>query len=367
MITRKFLGIGSLMLALGWLVAAALAQSSAPKTAGEAYKNIEVLKDVPADQLIPAMQFISASLGVGCEHCHVRGAFEKDDKDAKKAARKMMQMMSAINQNNFEGHLEVTCNSCHHGELHPASVPAVQAEDTPPPMHSAEAPPSNLPSGVSLVDKYLQALGAPTDLQKLSTRIEKGKVTMFPGRDFPVESNYKGSDDFASTIHMPDGDLVTGYNQHGGWQVVPGRPLHPMSDADIRAAKLDSTFYFPLHIKELFGEFKTVATDKVGDHTVDVVVARQEKQPPAKLYFDTDSGLLLRVLRYDQTPLGRLPAQTDYSDYRAVNGIKIPFERITARPSRRVTVKIDQIEQNIAIDDSKFEMPAAASASPPPK
>ena len=63
---------------------------AAPKTASQQFKNIQVLKDVPADQLIPAMQFITASLGVDCEYCHVEHAFDKDDKKPKVMARKMM-------------------------------------------------------------------------------------------------------------------------------------------------------------------------------------------------------------------------------------------------------------------------------------
>src|SRR5262249_55732731 len=119
------------------IVATAWAQSKppspAPKTAAEAYKNIKVLKDAPADQLLPAMQFISTSLGVGCDHCHVRGAFEKDDKKPKETARKMMQMTMAINQNNFDGHRDVTCYSCHHGTSHPIAIPMIPDEDVVPP------------------------------------------------------------------------------------------------------------------------------------------------------------------------------------------------------------------------------------------
>ena len=91
----------------------------APKLAQDQFKNIKVLKDVPADQIFPAMQFITASLGVECEYCHVRGEkgmeFDKDDKKTKQTARKMMEMMFAINKDNFENHREVTCYSCHRG------------------------------------------------------------------------------------------------------------------------------------------------------------------------------------------------------------------------------------------------------------
>ncbi len=372
MITRKLLAISSLSLALAWIVATSLAQSaasapnSAPKTAADAYKNIQILKDAPAEQLLPAMQFMSASLGVGCDHCHVRGGFEKDDKEPKQVARKMMQMMAAINQNNFDGHREVTCYSCHHGGAHPVSVPAVMEENAPPAMPGAGTPSSDLPGGDKLVEKYLQALGSADDLRKLSTRAEKGKAVMLPGREFPIDTAYQGPDKYSSTVHLPDGDMVTGYNQHGGWMITPGRPLHEMSDAEVNAAKLDSTFYFPLHVKGLFNQVTTTGMDKIIGHSVYVVTGKREGQPPVELYFDLESGLLLRLLRYDETPVGWLPVQADFSDYREVNGIKIPFTRTTTRPARRMTVNIEQVEQNTKIDDSKFDKPAAASAPAQP-
>src|ERR1700686_4985221 len=100
-----------------------------PKKAEEQFKNIQVLKGVPAEQIFPTVQFISAALGVECEFCHVHNAFEKDDKKPKQTARKMMEMMFAINKDNFEGHREVTCNSCHRGSAHPRAIPAVMTEE----------------------------------------------------------------------------------------------------------------------------------------------------------------------------------------------------------------------------------------------
>jgi photosynthetic reaction center cytochrome c subunit len=366
MLFRKFILDLSLLTLFSVVVhAQSLPVNPAPKTAAEAYKNIKILKDAPAEQLIPAMQFISTSLGVGCDHCHVRGAFEKDDKQSKQTARKMMEMMVAINQNNFNGHRDVTCYSCHHGVSQPISIPVIAEEDIPPPT-SSDTPPADLPNADKLIEKYIQALGNVADLHKLSSRVEKGKAIVLPGREFPTEMAYKAPDSVIATIHMPDGDLMTGRNQSGGWAVTPGRPVHDMSDAELDAARLDSTFYFPLHVKELFTEFKTTGVDKVGGRAVYVVTGRREKQPPVNFYLDQESGLPLRLVRYDETPVGRIPVQTDFSDYREVNGIKIPFTRITARPARRITIKIDQIEQNTAIDDSMFMKPTAATASGQP-
>src|ERR1700686_4050653 len=113
--------------------AGAAAQTAAvapvPKKAEEQFKNIQVLKGVPAEQIFPTMQFITASLGVECEFCHVQNAFEKDDKKTKQTARKMVEMMFAINKDDFEGHREVTCYSCHRGSAHPQAIPAVMTEE----------------------------------------------------------------------------------------------------------------------------------------------------------------------------------------------------------------------------------------------
>src|SRR5262249_38089234 len=100
--------------------------------AAEQFKNIQILKDMPADQLIPAMQFMTASLGVDCEYCHVEKAFDKDDKKTKGYARHMMEMMFNINKENFDNQRWVTCYSCHQGSPHPPSVPAVAAKEKPP-------------------------------------------------------------------------------------------------------------------------------------------------------------------------------------------------------------------------------------------
>src|SRR5467141_4603617 len=131
-------------LSLLLVIAGAWAQSTAPngprtpaaaagtKLAEEQFKNVQALKGIPADQVVPSMQFIAASLGVECEYCHVHGAMEKDDKKPKVTARKMMAMMMAINKDNFEGRREVTCFSCHRGSTDPVATPVISGEEPKP-------------------------------------------------------------------------------------------------------------------------------------------------------------------------------------------------------------------------------------------
>ena len=109
-------------------------QGNSPALTETVFKNIQVLKGIPSDQLIPAMQFITASLGVGCNYCHVQDHFDKDDKKPKQIARDMMRMMFAIDKNSFEGNREVTCYSCHRGLLRPEAVPIIGSEVQPKPQ-----------------------------------------------------------------------------------------------------------------------------------------------------------------------------------------------------------------------------------------
>ncbi len=338
----------------------------APKLAEEQFKNIKVLKGIPAEQVFPAMQFITASLGVECEYCHVREgkgmAFDKDDKKPKLTARKMMQMMFAINKDNFEGKREVTCFSCHRGAADPIGTPLVAAEDAAPEPSGEKKPAAApaLPTADQLFDKYLSAAGGAEAVQKITSRVEKGTLTAFGGQHFPVDVYSKAPDKRVSVMHIPGGDSVTGFDGHSGWLSVPGRPPHIMNADEISGARLDADLRFPVDAKTSASKWMVSSGEKIDSHDTTQVVGQTEGQPPLKLYFDSQSGLLLRLVRYNETPLGRLPTQVDYSDYRDADGVKLPYRWSLARPGNRFSIQVDELHQNVPVEDSKFIAP------PPP-
>jgi photosynthetic reaction center cytochrome c subunit len=361
----------SLTLAATLLTTAALLASSqtppappVPKTASEQFKNIQVLKDIPADQLIPAMQFMTASLGVECEFCHVHGAFDKDDKKPKVTARKMITMMLAINKDNFDGHREVTCYSCHNGATHPISTPVIAAieESSKPDAADESAEKSALPPAEQLLDKYLAAVGGPDALKKITSRTESGTAS-FNGQSVSVDLYAKAPNQRLSAMHLKDGESLTAFDGHQGWLSVPAR-VHMMSAAENAAAGIDADFYFPITIKTLYDKFRVEPGEKIDGHDTYLITGRKEGQPPLRLYLDTQTGLLLRLVRYAETPLGRNPTQIDYADYRQADGIKIPFRWTLARPGNRFTIQIEKVQQNVPIDDSKFVAPPPP-ANPP--
>ncbi len=341
------------------------------KTAAEEFKNIQVLKNIPADQLIPTMQFIGASLGVECEFCHVAHEMDKDDKKAKKTAREMMRMTFAVNQNNFSGEREVTCNTCHRGSIHPQAIPAIMTESPKPGApdsdHDDAASLASWPSGSSVMAKFIEALGGKPALEKITTRVEKGNALLAGGHGLPIEILAKSPDARVSVMHTANGDSVTAFNGHVGWLAAPGRPLREMSASDQYAARLDATVMFPTNLAAMFDELKLQPhPETVEGHAATVVWGITKGQPPVHLYFDPQSGLLVRMLHYIDTALGLNPMQVDYSDYRDVGGVKTPYRWTIARPSGAFTIQLDEVQNNGSIDAARFTEPAQPPESGAP-
>lgn len=352
----------------------AATNGTGPKKAEEQFKNIQVLKGVPAEQIVPTMQFITASLGVECEFCHVQKAFEKDDKKPKQTARKMMEMMFAINKDNFAGHREVTCYSCHRGSAEPRAIPAVMTEEakeagpeeTMGGPKAAEAKENTGPAAEQLLDKYVQRAGGAAAIDQVTSRVMKGTIDI-GGKSLPIDMYSKHPDKLVSFTHTPDGDSVTAFDGHEGWLVTPGHPLREMHGSDLDGVSMDADLHLATRLKSMFSEMRLRGTEKVDDHEAYLVVGEREEKPPIRLYFDKQSGLLVRLVRFGETALGWLPTQIDYADYRDTNGVKIPYRWTVARPSGRFTIQVSDLRQNVAVDDAKFAKPAAEQQKGPAK
>jgi len=333
-----------------------------PKTAAEQFKNIQILKEMPADQLIPAMQFMTASLGVDCEYCHVERAFDKDDKKTKGYARHMMEMMFNINKENFDNQRWVTCYSCHQGSPHPPSIPAITAKEKAPMMMAEEgetASATGNPDPAKLLDGYLAAVGGADALKKVTSRVAKGTVTAFGDQKMTVDIYAKAPDKRVSVMHMKDGESVTAYNGKVGWLSVPGR-VHMMNAQETFGARMDADFAFPANLKGLYPKWETKPGEKIDGQETWLVIGEKEGEPPLRLYLDQKTGMLVRLVRYVDSPLGYNPTQIDYADYRVADGVKVPYRWTVARPGNRFTVQVDELKQNVSVDDRKFVAP------PPP-
>lgn len=327
------------------------------KTAGEVYKNVIQLKDTPADQFMPAMQAMSAALGVECSFCHVQGKMEDDSNNHKKIARKMITMTMAINKEHFDGKQETTCYTCHQGHDHPIIVAPVMTVEGARKPKAPPAPANNTLTVDQIVGKWIAASGGAENIRKMQTRVMKGG-TFVGETETPIEVWAKAPNLRLSVTKSKEGGSYTTYAGNGGWMGNTGRPARDMQPADAMSASLDAEFHLPLRIKDLYPRMTKGRPERVNGFDCDVLIgAAQPGRPAVRLYFDRESGLLLRMVRFLASPVGRMPVQVDYGDFRALEGVTLPYHWSLARPNGRFFVQIAEIKANAPIEDSAFAKP----------
>jgi photosynthetic reaction center cytochrome c subunit len=354
------------------------AKSETQKTAAEAFKNIQVLKDIPAEQLLPSMRYITAALGVGCDYCHEAGHFDNDDKPTKQRARNMMKMMFAINQENFNGRREVTCYTCHRsvakGDSIPplptaaisAAVPAAEPGSSAKTAHAPEpgqplafssAPSMSLPSVDEILAKYVEAIGGAGAIQKNHTRVEQGVVESPRGLHAAMETYRAAPDKAFAILHGPKGDVTEGVNGQLGWGARPNGEVTEESGDELARSRQWAEFYPGEQFETDYERFQVRGTENVKGHDAYLVMAWWKGDGADRIYFDVQTGLLLRILHRIESPLGALPLETDYEDYRDVNGLKIPFTVRVTRVDGTTTYTWQKMDANVAIDASRYEKP----------
>src|SRR5882724_185693 len=299
MIASLVLALGGVRAILGATHSAGQGQSVAPiKKASEQFKNIQVLKDLPADQLYPAMHFMADSLGVDCVDCHAgipgRVDGEKDDKQMKLTARKMIKMTMEINNANFGGNNNrtVTCFTCHRGSRQPVATPVITDVPTPN-VNSAET----VPMPDQILDKYVDAIGGTDSIQKVRTIVEEGNIESGPNK-IPVEIFAKAPNKRVYLKHTASGDAISTTDGASGWLRTADGNVRDMTAAEASGERLDADFSFPLQAKLAFQQIRASAPETIGDKKAYCLVARTAGTAPVKLYFDARTGLLLRVIRY---------------------------------------------------------------------
>jgi len=332
------------------------------RKAESVYKNIQVLKGIPADGIIPSMRFVAASLGVHCNYCHVVGHFDKDDKKPKQTAREMMRMVLRINAISFGGTREVTCNSCHHGSTRPESIPGIageKSEESPTPEQRLS---TDLPTANDVIDRYLQALGGAAAIGQIKSSKEDGS-TIVHGKSSKIEILNQATNSQVRIRHTSVGDSLTVFDGHEGWWIVPGRPLREMRGAELDAARIDAALQFPLHLDRTCENLRMDYPVRIGEVDAYVISCENVGKLPLQLYFNEQSGLLVRMVRYLPSPLGNIPTQIDYSDYREVSGVKVPLRWTESEPDEITTTQLEHVEWNVPIDAALFAKPAGPIAA----
>jgi photosynthetic reaction center cytochrome c subunit len=367
--------------------------SAAPQgkkpTADEVFKNVQVLKGTSVDDFLGTMGIMCASLGFDCSECHVGAGTEKVDWAADTArkvmARKMVRMVQTINRDNFSGRQMVTCWSCHRGRDRPLTTPTLANVYGPVPEELDDfLMPTDQPSADQIIDKYLQAVGGQQRLSSVKTFVASGTSVGFGGfgRGGRAQIFSRFPDQRTIIIDFPStperGHSLRIFDGHQGWVETPLSVLgeYEVTGGELDGFKLDAELAFPAQIRQALSNLHAATPTTISDlpepssqaaeeskattgkeHIVNVVQGMGPGGMLATLYFDAESGFLLREVRYSKSPIGRIPTQIDYSDYRDVGGIKMPFRLVFAWLDGRDSIQLDKIQLNAKIDPSKFSKP----------
>jgi len=341
-----------------------------PVLAEQAFKNVRVLKGIPVDQFMATMGFFSASLGETCTDCHSAesgGNWDKyaDDNPRKETARRMIGMMNAINKTYFGGRREITCYSCHRGVERPDVTPNLADLYGPPALKEPDElrePIAKSLSADQILDKYIQAVGGADRLAKLASFTAKGTYQGYEDEKRPVDFFAKAPNQISTVIHTSAGDSTTTFDGRAGWIVGPAteRPvaLLELTGGDLAGAKLDAAVWFPTQIKTALTQWRAATSATIEGRDTQMIQGTGDGRYPVNLYFDTKSGLLARVVRYTESPVGLNPTQIDYADYREVAGVRMPHRVTVTWLDGRSNMELSEIRPNVAIEVAKFARPA---------
>jgi photosynthetic reaction center cytochrome c subunit len=385
-------GIAVVALISAGLAVAQPAAPDKPLLAEQVFKNIQVLKGIPVDDFMETMGIMTAALQFDCSDCHANAGTDRVDWAAdtprKRTARRMVAMVATINKDNFGGRQMVTCWTCHRNRDRPLVTPTMEAIYTTPSLEPDDVivSPPGLAAPGSILDKYIEASGGAQRLAGLTSFVGKGTSVGFGGfgGGGDVEIDAKVPDQRATIIlfkaETGRGDQIRSYNGRTGWVRTPLNVLgeFQLSGGDLDGARFDAQLSFPGQIKQILTNLKTGPPTSIMDlpgpssqtslqqdlalgqsHECDVVQGTGPRGLLVTLYFDRQNGLLLRELRYGNSPIGRVPTQIDYGNYRDVNGIKLPFRITYAWLDGRDSIELTDIKTNVPIDEAKFGRPAA--------
>lgn len=329
------------------------------RPAEQVYKNIQTLKGVPAGRWTMLMTMFSKSLGVDCTYCHVPGEFEKDDKPAKLVARKMLGLTGAIAREIYKGPTSINCYTCHRGKTQPVSFPppASSGNSTKPaePKSPEITRSGSLPPASQVIESYMKAVGGAAAFDKLKTRVLKGSLLAESGFTAPLEIYVKAPDKVLMVLHTPGGGATVGFNGKTAWQKNENG-IREMSGGEADFLKRQMQTFVGTGLDARLSNLEIKGKAKLGER--ETYVIEPASSAITKMYFDVQTGLLLRQEEDVDAPEGKTKLIVEFDDYRELDGVKLPFSRRWTRPGFSFTQRFDEIKHNVSIDDSRFEKPS---------
>jgi hypothetical protein len=356
------------------LVATSANAQQKPLMAEDVFKNVQLLKGIPVKEFMNTMGFFSAATNLNCVDCHSPQSEDLAgyaiDTPLKQTTRKMITMVDTLNKANFGGQRRVTCYTCHRATDRPEAIPSLMDQygvpvDDPDRVEIVRGASAQSVKQVppdQILDKYFQAIGGQAALAKITSFVAKGTYEGFEtlSEKVSVEIFANAPNQLTTIVHTQNGDSVSTFDGKNGWVAAADKLMRvlPLTGGDLEGARIDAVLSFPAGIKQEFQWRTGFPSVSIDNRPVQVIQHAARGDTGAKLYFDSQSGLLVRQVRYVDTAVGVIPTRIDYSDYRDVAGVKVPFLRVVTWTDGRSSIQLSEVQSNARIDAAKFATPA---------
>ena len=220
-----------------------------------------------------------------------------------------------------------------------------------------------------ILESYVRALGGRDALQRLTSRVTVQSVKR-QGNETLMEIYEKAPNKrlIVTTFSGSEKSQV-GYDGRNGWFKGAIGPLQELKGNELARVARDAEFGREMKLKELFSTLTLKGTESINGQRAYQIDATPSAGPPEKLYFDVETGLLIRrvqptlvMIRESDDEALRpemIEITLDYDSYRVVDGIKYPFEIKRHERLGTSLVTVREVKHNVAIDDSKFNKPSA--------
>ncbi|HUE21428.1 MAG TPA: hypothetical protein VMQ86_07085 [Bryobacteraceae bacterium] len=225
---------------------------------------------------------------------------------------------------------------------------------------AAAAPALAQPSVDQILATYQQALGGQAAYEKVTTRAMKGTVEI-PDDNVTGTAQIvaKAPGSFRLTMDIPGyGAVETVLDGDNGWEKNPDSGTHAMSKTDLAIAQRDHRFYREVRLKDLYPKMETGGVFKLEGRSLYVIEATPAAGPAEKLYFDAETGLLVKR-DFERVTLedGIVQYEVLLRDYRDVDGLKMPFTIEQRAPDNTMIFKFAEIKNNAPLADTAFAKP----------
>jgi len=222
---------------------------------------------------------------------------------------------------------------------------------------------ADMPSGDSLLDRYIEKSGGAEAYAKAKTTAMTGKVTVAAANISGNVSIYQDGPKFYQVVDIDGiGKIEGGFDGETAWENSALQGPRVLEGDEKIEAKRAAMLAVISNWRNVFKEARTVGTESVDGKPAWKVEMTAREGKPETFFFDQDSGMLVKTSSVRTTPLGDVPAETDMSDFRPVDGIMTPFTMTERAMNQTMVMKFTNVSYNVTFPKNRFDLPEVVRA-----